>query len=92
MQFLLPLNEIVIDFHDRLKSVSSGYASFDYEDYGYVSSSLVKLNIMLNGLVIDELSAIVHSSRATIVGRNMCTRLKEMIPRQMVQVRRTFCV
>ncbi|XP_049957333.1 translation factor GUF1 homolog, mitochondrial isoform X2 [Schistocerca serialis cubense] len=85
MQFILPLNEIIVDFHDELKSVSSGYASFDYEDHGYVPSQLVKLTIMLNGVAVDELSTIVHISKAVSCGRKMCEKLKEIIPRQMIQ-------
>ncbi|GLH01794.1 Translation factor GUF1 homolog, mitochondrial [Gryllus bimaculatus] len=86
MQFILPLNEIVIDFHDTLKSVSSGYASFDYEEYGYFESKLVKLVILLNGIPVDELSAVVHTSKASIVGHKICAKLKELIPRQMVLI------
>lgn len=92
MQFILPLNEIVVDFHDELKSVSSGYASFDYEDYGYVPSKLVKLTIMLNGIEVDELSTIVHISKAVNCGRKMCEKLKEIIPRQMIQIAIQACI
>ncbi|XP_063223490.1 LOW QUALITY PROTEIN: translation factor GUF1 homolog, mitochondrial [Bacillus rossius redtenbacheri] len=86
VQFILPLNEVVVDFHDILKSVSSGYASFDYEDYGYVPSKLVKLTILLNGVVVDELATIVHISRAYNTARQMCLKLKDTIPRQMIQI------
>ncbi|XP_068085950.1 translation factor GUF1 homolog, mitochondrial isoform X2 [Anabrus simplex] len=86
MTFKLPLNEILVDFHDHLKSLSSGYASFDYEDDGYVPSNLVKLGILLNGVLVDELSSIVHVSKANIVGRRLCQKLKETIPRQMIQI------
>ncbi|XP_049957335.1 translation factor GUF1 homolog, mitochondrial isoform X4 [Schistocerca serialis cubense] len=92
MQFILPLNEIIVDFHDELKSVSSGYASFDYEDHGYVPSQLVKLTIMLNGVAVDELSTIVHISKAVSCGRKMCEKLKEIIPRQMIQIAIQACV
>ncbi|XP_015596783.1 translation factor GUF1 homolog, mitochondrial [Cephus cinctus] len=86
LQFILPLNEIIVDFHDSLKSMSSGYASFDYEDYGYQPSSIVKLNILLNGVEVEELSTIVHSSKAAQMGKRMCTRLLDIIPRQQFQI------
>nr|CAD7456742.1 unnamed protein product [Timema tahoe] len=86
LQFFLPLNEIVVDFHDHLKSISSGYASFDYEDYGYVPSNIVKLNISLNGVLVEELSTIVHVSRASKMARRMCLKLKDTIPRQLVMI------
>lgn len=92
MTYVLPLNEIVLDFYDKLKSLSSGYASFDYEDYGYHTSSLVKLNILLNGKIVEELSTIVHYSKATQHAREMVHKLKEMIPRQMVQIAIQACV
>lgn len=86
LQYVMPLNEIVVDFYDQLKSVSSGYASFDYEEYGYVTSKLVKLNILLNGVRVDELSTIVHVSKASVMGRRMCLKLKDIIPRQLIQI------
>ncbi|KAJ9593292.1 hypothetical protein L9F63_015167 [Diploptera punctata] len=86
LQYLMPLNEIVIDFYNQLKSVSSGYASFDYEEYDYVSSKLIKLSILLNGIPVDELSTIVHISKASVMGRRMCLKLKEIIPRQLIQI------
>lgn len=86
MQFLLPLNEIVVDFHDHLKSISSGYASFDYEEYGFVPSKLVKLNILLNGIVVEELSMVIHASKVSAVGRRICLKLKDIIPRQLVEI------
>ncbi|KAF4522629.1 hypothetical protein B566_EDAN003611 [Ephemera danica] len=86
LQFHLPLSEIIIDFHDRLKSLTSGYASFDYEDHGYQQSDLVKLNILLNGIQVDELSSIVHVSRASQQGRAMCLKLLDLVPRQQFQV------
>ncbi|EFA01635.2 translation factor GUF1 homolog, mitochondrial isoform X2 [Tribolium castaneum] len=86
LQYDLPLCEIIIDFHDSLKTISSGYASFDYEDNGYQSSNLVKLRILLNGTAVEELSNIVHISKAQSIGRKMVLKLKEMIPRQMIQI------
>ncbi|KAK9504602.1 hypothetical protein O3M35_010903 [Rhynocoris fuscipes] len=86
LQFILPLNEIVVDFHDKLKSISSGYASFDYEDKGYVASNLVKLHILLNGVDVEELMTIVHSSKAKTFGKKFCSRLLDIIPRQQFQI------
>ncbi|KAH0558025.1 translation factor GUF1 homolog, mitochondrial [Cotesia glomerata] len=86
LQFILPLNEIIIDFHDALKSLSSGYASFDYEDNGYQRTDIVKLNVLLNGRLIEELSTIVHASRATEIAKRMGTKLLEIIPRQQFLV------
>jgi GTP-binding protein LepA len=84
--YRLPLNEVVFDFYDRLKSVSRGYASFDYHVDGYAQADLVKLSILVNGDPVDALSMIVHRSRAESRGRDMCERLKELIPRQMFQI------
>jgi GTP-binding protein LepA len=84
--YRLPLNEVVYDFYDRLKSYSRGYASFDYQLDGYVVSDLIKLGILINGDPVDSLSLIVHRSMAEGRGRMLCTRLKELIPRQMYQV------
>ncbi|CAH2037535.1 unnamed protein product, partial [Iphiclides podalirius] len=86
MQFILPLSEVVIDFHDTLKSITSGFASFDYEDHGFHPSHLVRMDIQLNGTVVDELCCIVHKSRLEYAARRLTEKLKEMIPRQMVQV------
>ena len=84
--YRLPLNEVVFDFHDRLKSVSRGYASFDYQIDGYEDGNLVKLSIMINGEPVDALSTIVHSSQAESRGRALCQRLKDLIPRQLFKI------
>jgi GTP-binding protein LepA len=84
--YRLPLNEVVYDFYDRLKSYSRGYASFDYHLDGYAPSDLVKLSILINGEPVDSLSMVVHRTMAEVRGRAMCTRLKELIPRQLYQV------
>lgn len=86
LHYELPLNEIVYDFFDALKSRTKGYASFDYEMMGYQTSKLVKLDIMLNGDIVDALSFIVHADSAYARGRKICERLKENIPRQMFEV------
>ncbi|KAB2839118.1 elongation factor 4 [bacterium] len=86
LEYELPLSEIVFDFYDKLKSLSKGYASFDYELLGYRGSELVKLNIMINGDVVDALSVILHRDKAYQRGRELCEKLREIIPRQQYEV------
>ena len=84
--YRLPLNEIVYDFYDRLKSCSKGYASFDWQMDGYEQGDLVKLSILVNNEPVDALSTIVHRARAEFRGRELCKRLKDLIPRQLFQI------
>jgi len=84
--YKLPLNEVVFDFYDRLKSVTRGYASFDYQMAGYVAGQLVKVSILVNGDPVDALSMIVHREQAEYRGRAICARLKDLIPRQMFKI------
>ena len=86
LTFDLPLAEIVFDFYDRLKSISRGYASFDYQPTDYKPSDLVKLDIKLNGESVDALSALVHREKAAAFGRKICKRLKELLPRQQFMI------
>ena len=82
----LPLNEVVFDFYDRLKSISRGYASFDYEQIGHRVGDLVKMTLMVNGEPVDALSMIVHRSSAEARGRHMCERMKDLIPRHLFKI------
>jgi len=86
LSFEMPLAEIVFDFYDRLKSISRGYASFDYHPIDYRASDLVKLDIRLNGEPVDALSSLVHRSKAEYVGRRMCVKLKELLPKQQFMI------
>jgi len=86
VEYKLPLNEVVFDFYDRLKSITKGYASFDYEIIGYEINDLVKVTIMINGDPVDALSLIVHRDRSQQRGRALCERLKDLIPRQQFKV------
>ncbi len=86
IHYELPLSEIIFDFYDKLKSISRGYASFDYEFIGYKESELVKVEILLNADPVDAFSFIVHRSKAYEWGRKLCSKLKELIPKQMFEV------
>jgi len=82
----LPLGEIVFDFYDRLKSISKGYASFDYHMNGFRPSKLIRLDILLNGEPVDALSCLIHVDNAVTLGKRMCEKLKELIPRQQFDI------
>ncbi len=86
LSYLMPLNEVVLDFFDKLKSVSRGYASFDYEFKEFQASDLVKLDILVNGEKVDALSLIVHKSNSVYRGRDLASKLRELIPRQMFDI------
>lgn len=86
LHFMLPLGEIVIDFYDKLKSISKGYASFDYHIDSYRPSKLAKLDILLNGEPVDALSTLTHQDNAVSLGRKMCEKLKDLIPRQQFDI------
>lgn len=86
MKYIFPLNEVVVDFYDHLKSMSSGYASFDYEDAGYEAANLIKMDFLLNGQPVEELATIVHKDKAYSAGKAICERLKDSIPRQMFEI------
>jgi GTP-binding protein LepA len=86
LTFEMPLTEIVFDFYDRLKSVTRGYASFDYHPIGYRDSDIVKMDILLNGEKVDALSSLIHRSRSQEFGRKLCEKLKDLVPRQQFQI------
>ena len=86
LQFYMPLGEIVIDFYDKLKSISKGYASFDYHQCGFRPSKLIKLDILLNGEPVDALSTLTHIDNSVDFGRRMCEKLKELLPRQQFDI------
>ena len=86
LSFELPLAEIVFDFYDRLKTISRGYASFDYQPIGYKQSNLVKMDILLNGDQVDALSALIHKDNAHNIGKKICVKLRQLIPRQQFDI------
>jgi GTP-binding protein LepA len=86
LTFDMPLAEIVFDFYDRLKTVSKGYASFDYSPVGMRVSKLVRVDVLLNGQTVDALSALIHIDNSVGIGRKMCAKLKELIPRQQFDI------
>lgn len=86
LKYTLPLNEVATDFYDQLKSLTSGYASLDYEEAGYQESKLVKMDILLNGKPVDALSTIVHLDNSYNVGRELCEKLRKVIPRQLFEI------
>lgn len=85
-QYILPLSEVIIDFHDTLKRLTSGYGTFDYEDYGYEPTKIVKLSIALNGMIVEEFGTIVHVNKARATARRVCEKLAEILPRQLFDI------
>lgn len=86
LTFDMPLAEIVFDFYDRLKTVSKGYASFDYSPIGMKVSKLVRVDVLLNGQAVDALSALIHADAAVTIGKKMCEKLRTLIPRQQFDI------
>ncbi|MDR2724029.1 MAG: translation elongation factor 4 [Holosporaceae bacterium] len=86
LEYRLPLNEVIYDFYDRLKSISKGYASFDYQLYGYKQEDLIKMTVLINGELVDALSIITHRGNAEYRGRQLCERLKDLIPQHMFKI------
>lgn len=86
LKYVLPLSEVIVDFHDQIKSLSSGYASFDYEDHGYQPTSVVKLEILLNGIAVDALACVVHEKKAYTFGKTICQKIKDSLDRQLYEV------
>jgi GTP-binding protein LepA len=86
LEYAIPLSEVVMDFYDKLKSISKGYASFDYEFAGYQPGDLVKLDVLLNGEKVDALSIIIHKDQAFYKGRDLAAKLKDVIHRQMFDI------
>lgn len=92
LEYSFPLSEIIIDFYDHLKSVSSGYASFDYEQQGLAETKLVKLEFRLNDKPVEELAMLVHASNARSIGHNVCEKLAEHLTRQQFAIKIQACV
>lgn len=86
LQFELPMSEVVLDFFDRLKSISRGYASFDYEFVRYEPANLVKVDILINGEMVDALALIIHKDNSVYRGRELVEKMRELIPRQMFDI------
>ena len=86
LEYYLPLNEVIFDFHDKLKSISKGYGSFDYEMSDYRIGNLQKVSILVNGEIVEGLSFITHAEKATARGRAICNKLKDSIPKQLFKI------